>query len=739
MFSLRFLALALAGLAAALVGAETPKLHRGPVEPQWVGRDSRFWYRVDVPGGGEEFFIVDAERSLRTPAFDPARAAAALKEAGLGALTQTALSSDLRTLTFRANDRDWTLNLATYAISSVLGKAPAQPATAAADEEGDALRTRRARSPDGKWEAFVRDDNLWVRETATAREVQLSTGGTAGHTFRRDASRARMVSLQYDRADYAASEADVRWSPDCRRLVAMQTRLVPERRVTLVESSPADQLQPRVSSYPYLKPGDELPVGRPRLFDIAAAREIPIDQSTLQNPWSLDGVRWMPDSARFTFVHNQRGHQLLQLLAVEAASGALSVVAEERSETFVHYSRGGRMTEHIDATGELIWPSERDGWVHLYLFDVRAARLKNQITRGEWVVRGIEHIDRAKRVVWFRAAGAGGLDDPYYEQLCRVNLDGTGFTVLTPEDGMHTVRISPDRKFFVDTWSRVDAPPVSVLRRLDDGMIMLPLETADATALIAARGRWPERFTAKGRDGVTDIHGIIHRPRDFFPAKKYPVVERIYAGPHGYFVPKTFGAHDALVARGFIVVQIDGMGTAGRSKKFHDVAWRNVADAGFPDRIAWLKAAAAKYPELDLTRVGVYGTSAGGQSALGALLFHGDFYHAAAADCGCHDNRMDKIWWNEQWFGWPVGPEYAANSNVTHAHRLAGKLFLVVGEVDRNVDPASTYQVANALAKAGKDFEYLVMPGVGHGVFRTPYGRKRMEDFFVRTLQPDAP
>ena len=736
MFSLRFLALALAGLAAALVGAETPKLHRGPVEPQWVGRDSRFWYRVDVPGGGEEFFIVDAERSLRTPAFDPARAAAALKEAGLGALTQTALSSDLRTLTFRANNRDWTLNLATYAISSVLGKAPAQPANAAADEEGDALRTRRARSPDGKWEAFVRDDNLWVRETATAREVQLSTGGTAGHTFRRDASRARMVSMQYD---YAASEADVRWSPDCRRLVAMQTRLVPERRVTLVESSPADQLQPRVSSYPYLKPGDELPVGRPRLFDIAAAREIPIDQSTLQNPWSLDGVRWMPDSARFTFVHNQRGHQLLQLLAVEAASGALSVVAEERSETFVHYSRGGRMTEHIDATGELIWPSERDGWVHLYLFDVRAARLKNQITRGEWVVRGIEHIDRAKRVVWFRAAGAGGLDDPYYEQLCRVNLDGTGFTVLTPEDGMHTVRISPDRKFFVDTWSRVDAPPVSVLRRLDDGMIMLPLETADATALLAARGRWPERFTAKGRDGVTDIHGIIHRPRDFFPAKKYPVVERIYAGPHGYFVPKTFGAHDALVARGFIVVQIDGMGTAGRSKKFHDVAWRNVADAGFPDRIAWLKAAAAKYPELDLTRVGVYGTSAGGQSALGALLFHGDFYHAAAADCGCHDNRMDKIWWNEQWFGWPVGPEYAANSNVTHAHRLAGKLFLAVGEVDRNVDPASTYQVANALAKAGKDFEYLVMPGVGHGVFRTPYGRKRMEDFFVRTLQPDAP
>jgi dipeptidyl aminopeptidase/acylaminoacyl peptidase len=738
----RPLALALAGAAAALTAAETPRLHRGPVEPQWVGRDARFWYRVDLPGGGEEFLIVDPERGHRAPAFDPARAAAAFKEAGLGAITQTALSSDLRTLTFRANGRDWTLNLATFALSAALGKTPATPApatTPVADEESDATRTRRARSPDGRWEAFARDDNLWVREVATQREVQLSTGGSAGHSFRRDASRARMVSMRYERADYPTHEAEVHWSPDCKRLVAMQTRLVPERRVTLVESSPADQLQPKVSSYPYLKPGDELPISRPRLFDVAAAREIPIDQTSLPNPWSLDNVRWLPDSSRFTFVHNQRGHQLLQLLAVDATTGALSVVADERSGTFVHYSRGGRLTEHIDATGELIWPSERDGWVHLYLFDVRAARLKNPITRGEWVVRGIEHIDRAKRVVWFRAAGAGGLDDPYYEQLCRVNLDGTGFAVLTPEDGMHAIRLSPDKRFLVDTWSRVDAPPVSVLRRLDDGMIVLPLETADAAALLTHRGRWPERFVAKGRDGTTDIHGIIHRPKDFFPAKKYPVVERIYAGPHGYFVPKSFGAHDPLVERGFIVVQIDGMGTAGRSKKFHDVAWRNIADAGFPDRIAWLKAAAAKYPELDLTRVGIYGTSAGGQSALGALLFHGDFYHAAASDCGCHDNRMDKIWWNEQWLGWPVGPDYAANSNVTHAHKLQGKLFLTVGELDKNVDPSSTYQVANALAKAGKDFEYLVMPGAGHGVFRTPYGRRRMEEFFVRALRPETP
>lgn len=720
---------------ATLAGAEVPRLHRGPVEPHWIGQSSRFWYRNDLPAGAEEFWIVDALRGVRTPAFDQARATAVIAEARLGAVPRSTLGTDAKTLRFRADNRAWVLNLETYTLAAEPA-APEKPPTPAGEDDA---RARRARSPDGKWEAFARDDNLWLREVGTQREHRLSVDGNPGHTFRRDASRARMVSMQYDRANYPAHEPDVRWSPDSKRLIALQTRIVPERRVTMVESSPADQLQPRTQSYPYLKPGDELPVGRPRLFDVATARELPIDLGGMEHAWSFEPVRWAADSSRFTFLFNQRGHQLLQLCAVEAATGALRIVAEERSATFVHYSRSGRFTEHLDATDEVIAASERDGWLHLWLFNAHAGGVKNPITRGEWVVRGIEHVDKRSRVVWFRAAGAGGLDDPYYEQLCRAHLDGSGFKILTPEPGMHTIGFSPDKKFFVDTWSRVDVPPVSVLRRADDGAIVLELERADATALLAARGRWPERFVAKGRDGATDIFGLIHRPRDFDPAKKYPVIERIYAGPHGYFTPKAFGAHDPLVERGFIVVQLDGMGTTGRSKAFHDVAWRNLADAGFPDRIAWIKAAAGKYPQLDLTRVGIYGTSAGGQSALGALLFHGDFYHAAASDCGCHDNRMDKIWWNEQWMGWPVGPHYAENSNVTHAARLRGRLLLAVGELDRNVDPASTYQVADALIKAGKDFDYLVMPGAGHGVFRTPYGRKRMEDFFVHAFLSPSP
>ena len=288
----------------------------------------------------------------------------------------------------------------------------------------------------------------------------------------------------------------------------------------------------------------------------------------------------------------------------------------------------------------------------------------------------------------------------------------------------------------VDTWSRVDLPPVSVLRKSSDGTIAMDLEKADITRLLATGWRAPEVFTAKGRDGKTDIWGIIIRPMNFDPNKKYPVVENIYAGPQGSFVPKTFSAQSGMQSMaelGFIVVQIDGMGTANRSKAFHDVCWRNLADAGFPDRILWMQAAAAKNPWMDITRVGIYGTSAGGQNSTGAVLFHPEFYKVAVSSCGCQDNRMDKIWWNEQWMGYPVGEWYEASSNVVNANKLKGKLLLIVGEMDHNVDPSSTMQVVNALIKANKDFDLLVVPGMDHSTGGPVGDRKRM-DFFVKNL-----
>ena len=278
----------------------------------------------------------------------------------------------------------------------------------------------------------------------------------------------------------------------------------------------------------------------------------------------------------------------------------------------------------------------------------------------------------------------------------------------------------------------MDLANVSELRDAD-GKLICELERAQPPA------DWqpPERFTAKGRDGATDIYGVIFRPTNFDPARKYPVIEQIYAGPHDSFVPVAFRewhGPQSMAELGFIVVQIDGMGTSNRSKKFHDVCWKNLGDSGFSDRIPWLVAAAAQHPEMDLTRVGIFGGSAGGQSALRALQAHGDFYKVAVADCGCHDNRMDKIWWNEQWMGWPVGPHYAEQSNVTNAAKTEGKLLLFVGELDHNVDPASTMQVVNALEKADKDFDLIVMTGTGHGSAENPYGIRRRRDFFVRHL-----
>jgi dipeptidyl aminopeptidase/acylaminoacyl peptidase len=569
-------------------------------------------------------------------------------------------------------------------------------------------------SPNGRYRFILREHNVYLKEADTDAEIPLTTDGTAEHFYTRQAV----------------------WSPDSKYLAVIRTRKGKDRKVYLIESSPDDQLQPKLHAVSYAKPGDEIDLDKPCLFDIAARTPIPISDDLFPNPWSIDDLQWQPDSRHFTFLYNQRGHQVLRIIAVRAQDGQARTLLEETSPTFIDYA-GKFYSYRLDQTGELIWMSERDGWNHLYLFDLVEGRLKNQITRGPWVVRRVVQVDPNSRQIWFEAGGICPPQDPYYLHLCRVNLDGSGLTVLTEGDGTHEVEFSPDRRFFLDRWSRVDQPPVTELRNAEDGRLICPLETADWSRLLEAGWQIPERFCAKGRDGKTDIYGIIIRPAGFDPNQKYPVLEEIYAGPQGAFVPKSFGRQvrqHELAELGFVVVQIDGMGTSYRSKAFQDVCWKNLGDGGFPDRIAWMKAAAEKYPWMDLDRVGIYGGSAGGQSALRALLAYGDFYKAAAADCGCHDNRMDKIWWNELYMGWPVGPHYEEQSNVTQAHKLQGKLLLTVGELDRNVDPASTMQVVNALIKAGKDFDLLIIPGGGHGVGETPYAKRKRMEFFVKNL-----
>jgi dipeptidyl aminopeptidase/acylaminoacyl peptidase len=541
--------------------------------------------------------------------------------------------------------------------------------------------------------------------------------------------------LSFDGSEGEYYSARIAWSPDSKKLAVNKVRANTPHLIYLIESSPADQLQPKLQSRPYLKPGDALPQRTPTLFLIDTRKQIQVPGSLIAEQYNVTAPNWRKDSRAFTFEYNQRGHQRYTIFEMNA-DGAVKPLIEETSKTFIHYS--GKNYRHDVADGqEIIWASERDGWNHLYLYDGNG-KLKNQITKGDWVVRRVVQIDDANRTILFEGSGREASQDPYFIQLYRINFDGTGLMALTTENGNHRTYLSDDFQYVVDCYSRVDEPQTTVLRQASTGKILMELEKADSKPLLATGWKLPEVFTAKGRDGKTDIWGIIIRPSNFNPKKKYPVIEYIYAGPHDSFVPKNFatdsrGSLHEMAELGFIIVQCDGMGTSNRSKAFHDVCWQNLKDSGFPDRIAWMKAAAQKYPYMDLSRVGIWGNSAGGQSSAGALLHFPDFYKVAVSSSGCHDNRMDKIWWNEQWMGYPIGAHYAESSNVTHAGNLKGKLLLILGELDDNVDPSSTHQFTNALIKANKNFDFLMIPGMGHSL-GGDYGEHKRRDFFVKHL-----
>ena len=367
----------------------------------------------------------------------------------------------------------------------------------------------------------------------------------------------------------------------------------------------------------------------------------------------------------------------------------------------------------------------------------KKAQSPTPITRGAWCVRRVIHVDDSLGIIYFSASGVNNNEDPYFIHYYKIGIDGSNMVCLTPETGNHNAQFTADHRFLVDTYSQVDQAPVTVVRQVSDGKIIQTLETANISNLEKEGWRAPEVFVAPGRDGKTPMWGIIQRPTNFDPSRKYPIIEYIYAGPGDAYTPKSFSAFNgnmtALAELGFIVVQLDGMGTSWRGKQFEETCYKNLKDAGFPDRIEWIRAAARKYPYMDIDRVGIFGASAGGQESLTAVLLHGDFYKAAYSSCGCHDNRMDKIWWNEQWMGYPVDSSYVESSNVYHAAKLERPLMLVVGELDDNVDPASTMQVVDALIKANKEFELVVLPGVHHTMGER-YGEHKRFDFFVKHL-----
>ena len=688
------------------------------VVPHWINKSDAFWY-IRNTEKGKEYVKVDASDSKRIPLFNHEKLSAALSELSGKEVEPYALSLNSvlfnerqDTLRFIFDGKHWAYSLKKNRLISEGNVKPAapQPHWMVVDDEKNGSPVT---SPDGKYVAFIKNDNVYVREISTGKEKQLSIDGTLSNYY----------------------SSYIQWSPDSKSVVSCRIRPIEKRYVYYVESSPSDQLQPKLHKQEYAKPGDELRFKVPCIFNVETGKALIPSTELFSHQYELLGPSWNDDSKAVTFEYNERGHKVYRVLEMSATDGSVRTLIEEKEEKYVNYPRIYR--NYLSDGKRIIWSSERDNYNHLYMYDRATGKPTHQITKGEWYVRGVQYVDEQNEEIYFSANGMNKNEDPYLIHYYKINFDGTGMVELTPEEGMHKCCFSADHKYLVDVYSKVDQAPVAVLRNASNGKICMNLEKADISALVENGWKAPEVFSAKGRDGKTDIWGVIYRPSNFDPSKKYPIVEYIYSGPGDQYVPKSFSSYNwwmtSLAELGFIVVQVDGMTTSFRSKEFEEVCYKNLKDAGLPDHIAWIKAAAKKYPYMDTDRVGIFGCSAGGQESTGAVLFHPEFYKAAYSACGCHDNRMDKIWWNELWMGYPVDESYSACSNVDNAHLLTRPLMLVVGEMDDNVDPASTMQVVNALIKAGKDFELVVIPGARH-TMGDDFGEHKRYDFFVKHL-----
>lgn len=708
--------------AARIDSATKNAVFKSTVTTVWLPDGKSCWYRNLLKDSIQEYIYVDVVKAKKRPLFHRQRLTAGLQQIGITidslrpSITSMELPAGKPLIRFTVQGQRIECNLNNYACTKI--DMPAAPAGAGQGRFRGGFNNpfpNGSTSPDKQWEAYLEKGNLFVKPVSGGSPIQFTTDGTPDKSY-----------------------GSIYWSPDSKYLAGYHINTVRDSSVYYILTAQPATMRGQLRSQPYKQPGDPWTIYTPFLFQLEQQKAVklnaePVDFLNAPQPHWRNG-----DARYFTYEKMDRGHQRFRVIEVDATNASTRTLVDEKTNTFIYNNRN--YTNYLTVTNQLVRTSEKDGWNHIYLVDLITGK-EQPVTSGNWVVRGVDSIDVLKKEIWFRASGMNPGEDPYNIHYYRIGLDGKKLTSLTPVPGNHTMVLSDDKTYFTDTYSQVNIAPKTVLSRTADAKEIMLLEEADLSVYKLAGVNPPEVFVAKARDGVTDIWGIVSKPSDYDPSKKYPVLENIYAGPHDAFVPKNFTPYSemqSLAELGFIVVMIDGMGTANRFKAFHDVCWKNLADAGLPDRILWIKALAQKYPYVDAERVGIYGTSAGGQSSTGALLFHPEFYKAAVSACGCHDNRVDKQWWNEQWMGYPVGKHYDEQSNVTNAPKLQGNLLLIVGEADTNVPPESTYRVADALIKTGKSFDLLSIPGMGHsdgGV----YGRMRKRDFFVKHLMGVQP
>ncbi|MCH2370597.1 MAG: prolyl oligopeptidase family serine peptidase [Pirellulales bacterium] len=702
--------------AHASINDVNNKMIRHRVRPNWIEGDNKFWYKLDLHGNKREWVVVDCLAGTRQLAFDHTAVGKQLSE-----LLQKDVDGSKLNISDLQFDKDLTYCEFKFENSRYRFKYKDKQLEKLAQfltppnivTTSTLITQKEAEIP--RWEFAIKDHNAVLVDNENKQEYLLTTDGTVDTPY------------QFNK-----------WSPTRKHVAFMKVQPGDLSQVHLLESSPKDSIKAKLHTRTYAQPGDRFDSFKLFIASTETQKSYAVDADIIDYH-GPPRLQWHENNDFFTYQKDDRGHQRVRVIAVSAADGTTRTIIDEKTDTFInqikffrHYTKDGK---------RLVWASERSDWNHLYLYDLHSGQRIIPITSGEWAVKKVHSVHEKEGYLIFSAVGTESDEDPYHEHYFRVNLDGSNLTKLTDGDGTHKIQLSPTRRFLIDEYSRIDQPPIHTLRNATTGKVICRLEIADISQLVELGFNLPERFVAKGRDGKTNIYGMVYRPRIFDPKFSYPVVEYIYAGPHDSHVPKSFMTRMRmfhLAELGFITVMVDGMGTDNRGKDFHDVCWKNLQDSGLPDHITWLKALNAKYPHCDISNLGIFGTSAGGQSSTAALLHHSDFYRVAVSSCGCHDNRVDKHWWNEQWMGYPIEEHYKNQSNTTNANLLKGNLLLMVGEMDTNVPPESTYQLVNALIKSKKEFDLLVVPGMGHSS-GGEYGQRRRWDYFVRHLHGLTP
>jgi dipeptidyl aminopeptidase/acylaminoacyl peptidase len=780
---MRHIALAFLGLPAALAGqASSPSAHpdyakadlirtsgafvlNATVAPVWFQDSTRFYYRSSSPRGEATVYVVDPVKRTKTPLFDNVHLAQVMSLAGdtifdAMKLPNFRLSDDERAIKLNAGKRLFECALATYVCTVTDTSKVAKPETP----------VWAVLSPDKKWEAFSHNHNIYVRR-AGIRDVKPPVDTTKGakrpprvDSLTLPDSAIQLTKDGMDEYAYGTQtpstlppdrptrqRPQLIWSPDSKKIAVIRIDERGVRRYPLYSST---KPQPRLVSYPYAAPGDSVLIRYDTyVLDVGARSSVKMDgekpPTIVHGMSGIGAVKWSKKGDKLYLLNATRGAKRVTMLVADIATGRVTPITKDSAATFVELVHGGTEGNWVIASNgdDIFFPSEKDGWLHIYRYDA-TGKLKNQLESGAYAVERIAHVSDSSKRVFFTAWGKeSGV--PYYAHLYSVGFDGAGMKLLTPEDGNHRIVFIPTGGYFLDTYSRVDLPPVTLLRSAVDGAVVMTLEKADIEMLKNIGWTPAEVFTVKARDNVTTLYGLMYKPSTFDPKKKYPIITHIYPGPQvgsvgdWGFSTGSSGQARSLAELGFIVIQLDHMGTPKRSKAFHDFYYGNMGDNGIPDHIAAIRQLAARYDYIDLDKVGIYGFSGGGFASTDAILRYPDFFKVAVSGSGNHDNRTYGFFWGEKYQGLlkvdsAKGTDnFEASANYTLAKNLKGKLLLTHGDMDNNVHPSNTMRVVDALIKANKDFDLIIFPDTPHAL--PAYGVRKVWDYFVRNLAGGEP